>query len=202
MGREHPAPTPEDDRKRRRGAFAWFARHKLLTAGIALLLVGAGAAAGIFLRQDIATTVGAADPDVVFAEGASYPEVSSAGFASMSFGASATSASLSLYSVPGAAAFQITDLMDLANSDATQAYNVSVARSAGLDAAITELTFTFNDAAGDPVTSWDAVASDTSAGFTLPADTTYTMDVSYLLADGTPAGDLGSFDLQVSLTPA
>lgn len=170
---------------------------RTLWLGLAAALVVAGVvSAAILWRQDVTVTSAAQASDVVFVDGGGGV----AGFATVSVGSSGTSATLTLTGISGAS-LQVTDLLQVQNSDATQAYSVTLKRSAAPDAAITGLTFTVLDG-GSTIKTFDAAAAASATAFTLPASTTYDVRIDMTVADGTAAGSLGSFDLQFEIAAA
>ncbi len=164
--------------------------------GITATLVAGAATAAILIRQDVAVSTSAQASDVTFLNGGGGV----AGFATISLGSSGTSATLTLTGIPGAANFQVTDLLQISNSDATQAYTVTLSRSAAPNGAITQLLFTVLDGA-TTIKTFDAAAASSATAFTLPVSKTYDIRVDMVIADGTAAGSLGSIDLQMVIAP-
>lgn len=187
---------------RRHGAIlGWVKRRPVLTAGLAaLLLFGVVVSAALLIRQDVATSPSAVAPDVIFQNGADYTGINAAGFATLTIGSSGTSASLALSGVPGAALVSLGNVMKLNNQDATQAYTVTLARSAAPNAAITDFTVTVKNGASTLAT-WNAASAASSSSFTAPAATILDISIQSVITDGTAAGALGSFGMQFSLVP-
>ncbi len=188
--------TPADNRqqqrrRRRRGAF--------LLLSLAFLVSGAGAS--VLLREDVSLGASAAQSDVIFAPGPDYVSIANAGYASLSLGQSQASAELAVVGISGAAYLGLTELFTIQNQDPAQAYTVSMARSGAASAAIQSLTITLRDAAGASVASWDALAGPSPA-FTISGGSSLHADVEIVVADGTPAGSLGAFDMQLHMSPA
>lgn len=176
--------------------------HKLATAATAVGLALAGVAVAVLSLQIDATVSPAAKAaPVVFASGADYTAINSAGFATLTLGSSATSATLAVSGVPGAASVNLGNVLKITNSDATQAYTVTLSRSATLNAAITSFIVTVDDGTSTLVT-WNPKSAASSSGFTLPASTVSNVSIAIVIADGTAVGSLGSFAMQVAMTPA
>jgi hypothetical protein len=178
----------------------WPRRHPMLTLLIALALVGAAVAA-VVLRQDVTTNPAAVAPDVVFASGSDYVAINAAGFATLTLGSSATSATLAVNGIPGAADLQITNLLNVTNQDATQAYTVTLQRSTTLHASISSFVVHVKTAGGSTVVDWNAKTDASATPFNLPASTTYVISIDILIADGTSVGGLGTFGMQFQLVP-
>ncbi len=168
--------------------------NRTLAVTVVLLLVASVVAAAILLRQDIGVTNAAQASDVQFVDGGGGVP----GYATVSIGSSAASAALTLTGVAGAANLQVTDLLQIQNTDATQAYTVTLKRSAAPDAAVTGLTFTVLDGA-TVIRAFDAAAAASAAAFTLPVSSTYDIRIDMIVADGTAAGALTGFDLQFEI---
>jgi hypothetical protein len=180
----------------------WFARHKVLASIVAAVLLVAGAGmAALLIRQDITASPATTAPDVKFLAGTDYTSINAAGFATLTLGSSGASASLSLSGVSGAALVTLGNVMRLQNTDATVSYDVTLARSAVPNAAITSFVVTIKDGATTLLT-WDAVSSATSSTFNLAVSKTLDISIALVVTDGTAAGALGSFGMQFSLTPA
>lgn len=159
-----------------------------------LLLAATAVVGAIILTQDATVTSTSRVSDVVFQDGGG----GLAGFATMSVPGDGATASITLTPVSGAT-MQVTDMVQISNTHATQAYTVSLGRSAAPDADITAMTFTvFNDV-GTQVDQYDAVA-DTGGGFTLPALKAYDIRIDMTVADGQGTNSLGAFDLEFTLT--
>lgn len=196
------AKTPEQTGRAPQGLGAWMRLHKVaVLAVVGTLLVSAAAVAVLTLRLDAAVAPAAKASPVIFAEGSDYPAINTAGFATLTVGTSATSASLSLSGVPGAAQVSLGNLLKITNQDEAQAYDVTLTRSTTLNAAITSLVVTVKDGT-DTLATWDPKADASSATFTLPADTALDLSLAIVIADGTAVGGLGSFSMQVSMSPA
>lgn len=199
----------EPPRLRTAGAFAWLRNalprsHTARAAiGVAALLAVAAVVAGaVLLRQDVAVSSAAQAPDVIFASGTDYATINAAGFATLSVGSTGTSATLSLSGIPGAASLSLTDVMKVTNQDPSQAYTLTLSRSATPNAALTGMTFTVQNAADAVIATYNAATTGSSSSFSLPAATTYDISVAVTIADGTAIGSLGSFTLQFTLVPA
>jgi hypothetical protein len=187
---------------RPRGLRAWVKANKFASVAIAATLLLATAAVAVLTMQINATVNPAAKaPPVVFANGSDYTSINGAGFATLTLGTSATSATLAVSGVAGAASVSLGNVMKVTNSDATQAYTVTLTRSTTLDAAITSMTVTIKNGATTLVT-WNPVSSATSTSFTLPAATATDVSITLVIADGTATGALGSFAIQMAMTPA
>ncbi|MEK6985986.1 MAG: hypothetical protein AABX89_06365 [Candidatus Thermoplasmatota archaeon] len=192
---------PAHARPARSGLLAWIRVHKVASAvGATLLLLSGLVTAALLIRQDIATAPSTTAPDVKFLSGTSYASINAAGFATLTLGSSGASANLALSGVSGAALVTLGDVMKLQNTDATQAYTVTLARSAALNAAITGFTVTIKDGATTLLT-WDAASAATSSSFNLAVSKTLDISVALVVTDGTAAGALGSFGMQFSLAP-
>lgn len=172
-----------------------------MAVAVAFVLVASVVTAAVFIRQDIAISPSAQAPDVVFSTGDDYALINTAGYATVTIGSSGTSATFSLNGVPGAALVQLGDVLTLENTDVSQAYNVTLKRSAAPDAAIDGFDVQVYTAADSLVESFDAAAGASGTTFSLPAATTYDITIEISIADGTAAGALGSFDLQFELVP-
>lgn len=168
----------------------------LWTVLVAALLVAGVVTAAVLWRQDVTVSSAAQASDVVFVDGGGGV----AGYATVSVGGSGTSATLTLTGVSGAE-LQVTDLLQIQNTDASQAYSVTLERSAAPNAAITGLVFTVLDGA-TPIKTFDAAAAASATAFTLPVSTTYDIRIDMVVADGTSPGSLGSFDLQFEIVAA
>lgn len=180
----------------------WVSRHKILTAFLALGLLGASVGiAALLIRQDLTTSPSTTAPDVKFLTGTDYTAINTAGFATVTLGTSGASATLALSGVSGAALVTLGNVMKLQNTDATVPYDVTLARSASLNAAITSFVVTIKDG-GTTLLTWDAVSAATSSSFNLAVSKTLDITVALVVTDGTAAGALGSFGMQFSLTPA
>ncbi len=179
---------------------SFLARHKWTASGMAAVFVvaAAGISAAFLVREDIATTPSAVVPDVKFETGTDYATINTAGFATLTIGSSGASATLSLNGVAGAALTSLTSLAKVHNTDSV-AYTIGFARSTTLNAAITDFTVTVKNG-GTTILTWNAVSAATSSTFSLPATTTYDINIQLAVADGTAAGALGSFTMQVSVT--
>lgn len=198
----HPPSPAHHARPARRGLLAWIRVHKVATAiGATLLLLSGFVTAALLIRQDVATSPSTTAPDVKFLSGTGYTAINAAGFATLSLGSSGASANLALSGVSGAALVTLGDVMRLQNTDATQVYTVTLARSAALNAAITGFTVTIKDGASTLLT-WDAASAATSSSFSLAVSKTLDISVALVVTDGTAAGALGSFGMQFSLAPA
>lgn len=182
-----PQPDARSPRRKRR-------RNILILVAV-VAVAGAGAAA-ILLRQDVAVSSSSQDSDVVFVDGGG----GLAGYATVSVGTSGASATVTLTGVAGAANLQVTDLLQIQNTDATQAYTVTLKRSATPPAAIASITFTVLDGV-TTIRAYEAVGAASATAFTLPVSTTYDVRIDVVVADGTAAGALGSFDLQFEIAP-
>lgn len=161
-----------------------------------LVLVASGVIAAVLWTQDVSFTNASQDSDISFVDGGGGV----LNFAEVTIGSSGASASLDLSGVAGAANFQVTDLLQIQNSDGSQAYSITLARDAAPNVAITQLLFTVLDGA-TPVRTFDAATSSSAAAFTLPAGETYDIRIDMAIADGTAAGALGSMDLQFTIAP-
>lgn len=190
-----PTPTRTHTRTMPPSLLGWASHHKMAVAVFtALILVSATAAGALLLRQDVAVSTSSQASDVQFADGGGGV----AGFGTISVGSSGASATLTLTGVAGAANMQLTDVLQIQNTDASQAYTVTLKRSAAPPAAVDALTFTVLDGAST-IKSFDAAASASATAFTLPVSTTYDIRIDMAVADGTAAGALGSFDLQFQI---
>lgn len=170
--------------------------HSLRSLLVIIVVFATVVTAAIILRQDVGVDSASQVSDVVFVDGGGGV----AGFASVSIDTSAASATITLTGVAGAANLQITDLLQVQNTDATQAYSVTLKRSAAPDAAITGLTFTVLDGV-TTIKTFDAANAASATAFTLPVSTTYDVQIDMIVADGTAAGSLGSIDLQFEIAP-
>lgn len=180
----------------------WVARHKALSTLLLLAMLGATAGiAALLIRQDVTTNPSTTAPDVTFVAGTDYATINAAGFATLTIGSSGASATLALSGVSGAALVTLGNVMRLTNSDATVAYDVTLARSAVPNAAITSFIVTIKDG-GTTLLTWDAVSAATSGTFNLDVSKTLDITIALVVTDGTAAGALGSFGMQFSLTPA
>lgn len=184
----HPRQTAEGNPK------TWTGRRKVAAVLAALLVVAAGAAAALLLRQDVAVSTSSQASDVQFLDGGGGVT----GYGTISVGTSGASATLTLTGVAGAANMQLTDVLQIENTDATQAYSITLKRSAAPPAAVDVLEFTVLDGA-TVIESFDAAAAASATAFNLPASTTYDIRIDMTVADGTAAGALGSFDLQFEI---
>ncbi len=182
-------PTPAKPRTKRR----FFRRPSTIVA--ASLLIAAGAVVGAIILTQTATINSTSQvSDVVFQDGGG----GLAGYATMSVPGDGAKATLTLTPVSGAT-MGVTDLLQISNTHATQAFTVTLARSAAPDTDITAMTFTVYDDVGSQVAVYDAVANS-GGGFTLPALKVYDIRIDMTVADGQATNSLGSFDLQFSLT--
>ncbi len=183
------APTPTAPAPKRR----W--RQRPATWVVAGLLLTAGAVVGAIILTQTATINSTSQvSDVVFQDGGG----GLAGYATMSVPGDGAKATMTLTPVSGAS-MGVTDLLQISNTHATQAFTVALARSAAPDTDITAMTFTVYNDVGSQVAIYDAVA-DTGGGFTLPALKVYDIRIDMTVADGQATNSLGSFDLQFSLT--
>jgi hypothetical protein len=176
-------------RLHRRATIATFSAVGLLSA----------VTAGVILLQTVALTPAVKDPDVIFAAGDDFNAIDALDFATLSLGTSATSASLGVSGIAGASDLQLTNLLNITNQHATADYSVSFARSAALDTDIDNFTITLKNETDSTVITWFVKDSASAESFTLPALTTYTIDVRFLVSDGVASGNLDSFDLEFSL---
>lgn len=167
----------------------------------AVVIIAAAVTAALLIRQDITTNPAAVAPDVRFETGTDYAAINAAGFATLTIGSSGASATLALSGVAGAALTGLTNVAQIHNTDATQDYTVTFARSATPNAAITDFTVTVKNG-GTTVLTWNAVTTATSSSFSLPASADYDISIQLAVVDGTAAGALGSFTMQASLVPA
>jgi hypothetical protein len=180
----------------------WFVTHPAIAAVIVagLVIVPGLALAAALIRQDVTTNPAAVAPDVLFEQGTDYAAINAAGFATLTLGSSGTSATLALSGVPGAALVDLSKVAKIHNQDATQAYTVTLSRSAAPNAAISSLQVIVKNGASTILT-WDAATTATSGSFNLPAATTYDITTDIVINDGTAAGSLGSFGIHFSLVP-
>lgn len=190
-----PASAPRPKRR-------WVARHKVLSVFLVLgLLTTTVGLAALLIRQDVTTNPSTTAPDVKFLTGTDYTAINAAGFATVTLGTSGASATLALSGVSGAALVTLGNVMKIQNTDASVPYDVTLARSASLNAAITSFVVTIKDG-GTTLLTWDAVSAATSSSFNLAVSKTLDISVAIVVTDGTAAGALGSFGMQFSLTPA
>ena len=196
-----PRPGPTSQRPRRGGLGSWMRLHKMATAGVvATVLLAATAAAVLTMQINTTVTPSAKAPPVVFASGSDYTSINGAGFATLTLGTSATSATLAMSGVAGAASVQLGNVMKITNSDATQAYTVTLSRSAAPNAAFTTFSVLVKNGAST-LTTWDVVASSSSSSFVIPAGVATDVSITTAITDGTATGALGTFTMQVSITP-
>ncbi|MES2155682.1 MAG: hypothetical protein V4510_11155 [bacterium] len=198
--RNAPAGTTQGTR----GGFGqWLRLHQLSAAFVGgLLLIAAAVAAGVSIRQDVATTSTAVAPEVKFVAGTDYTTINAAGFATLTIASNGASATLSVQGVAGAAAVDLTKILKIQNT-AASAYTLTLSTSASLPAGLSSFLVTIKTTGGGAVTNgiWDAAAGGSSSAITLPASTTY--DISLELVETAAAsGTLGTFNLQFTLTPA
>jgi hypothetical protein len=179
----------------------FIAQHKWAAVAVSgLVVVAAAVTAAVLVRQDITTNPAAAAPDVRFETGTDYTAINTAGFATLTLGTSGASATLAISGIAGAALTSLTNVAQIHNTDATQAYTVTFARSATPNAAITDFTVTVKNG-GTTMLTWNAVSAATSSSFTLAASADWDISVQLAVTDGTAAGSLGSFTMQASLVP-
>ncbi|MCA1819626.1 MAG: hypothetical protein ABR562_07610 [Thermoplasmatota archaeon] len=184
------------------GLWSWVRLHRLATAAIgATLMLAVATVAVLTLQLNTTVSPAAKAPPVVFAAGGDYTTINAAGFATLTLGTSATSATLAMSGVAGAASVSLGNVMKITNSDATQAFSVTLTRSTTLNAAISSLAITVKDG-GTTLVTWDPKSAASSSSFTLPAATATDVSLAIVIADGTAVGSLGSFAMQVSMTPA
>lgn len=188
--------------RRHHPAARWVRGHRPAALTIALLFVASVVTGAVLIRQDIAVSPSAQAPDVVFGQGTDYAAINAAGYATVTVGSSATSATFSLNGIPGAALVQLGDVLTLENTDVSQAYDVTLKRSADPNAAIDGFDVQVYTGADALVESFDAANAASGTQFSLPAATTYDITIEISIVDGTAAGALGSFDLQFELVPA
>jgi hypothetical protein len=195
-----PKPAQPHDHAIGYARRSWLANHKWTAGAVAgfFVIAASGITASLLVRQDIATTPAAVAPVVKFLSGTDYAAINAAGFATLTIGTSGASATLALNGVAGAALTSLTNLAKIQNTDA-QAYTVGFARSTTLNAAITDFTITVKNG-GSTILTWNAVSAASSSTFSLPASTTYDINIQLSVADGTTVGSLGSFTMQVSIT--
>lgn len=165
----------------------------------AAVLVASSAVAALLIRQDVTTTASAIAPDVVFQPGTSYAAYNTAGYATLTVGTSGTNAALAVSGVPGAAQVAMMDVLKLTNQDVTNAYTVTLSRSATPAAALTDFTVTVKNAAGLTLATWNAATTATSSSFTLAVSSSADISIQTAIADGTAVGTVGSFGLQFNL---
>ena len=91
-----------------------------------LLVVASTVMAAVLWSQDATISSASQDSDISFLDGGGGV----LGFATVSIGSSGASASISLTGIAGAADFQVTDLLQIQNSDLSQAYSITLIRSA------------------------------------------------------------------------
>lgn len=178
-------------------ALRWYRRKKVVgSIASVLLITSAAVTAAILIQQDVTVSGASQDSDVKFVDGTGGV----AGFATVAIGTSGASATISLTGIAGAS-LQVTDLLRIQNTDATQAYTVTLSRSGAPNAAIESLVFTVLDGV-TTIKSFDAASAASATAFTLPVSTTYDIRINVGVADGTAAGPLGSLALQFSIAPA
>lgn len=169
----------------------------IAVVGTALLItIASSVMAAVMWTQAASVTNGSQDSDITFADGGGGV----ADFATVTIGSSGASASISLTGVAGAANFQVTDLLQISNGDATQDYSITLGRDSVPNAAITSLVFTVLDGA-TVIKTYDAVAAASATAFTLSATDTYDIRIDMAITDGTAVGSLGSVDLEFTIAP-
>lgn len=161
-----------------------------------LLVVASTVMAAVLWSQDATISSASQDSDISFLDGGGGV----LGFATVSIGSSGASASISLTGIAGAADFQVTDLLQIQNSDLSQAYSITLIRSADPNAAIDDLIFTVLDGL-TVIETYDAADAAQGSAFTLPAGETYDIRLNMAIADGTAAGSLGSIDVGFQISP-
>lgn len=161
-----------------------------------LVMIASGVLAAVLWTQDVSFSNSSQDSDISFADGGGGVT----NFAEVTIGTSGASATLDLAGVAGAANFQVTDLLQIQNSDLSQDYTITLSRGSTPIVAITSLVFTVLDGV-TTVETYDAVASGSGSAFTLGAGETFDIRIDMAITDGTTAGSLGSMDLQFTIAP-
>jgi hypothetical protein len=184
----HPTSTPRVRKKQM--ARGWFAL-------LAVPLLGAVAATMLIL-QSVAISPISKTPDVLFQNGTDYAALNTAGYATVVLGTSGTTAALSVSGIPGATSTALGKVLKITDTHVTNAYTVTLSRSAAPNAAITSFIVTVKNGA-TTLATWDAVASATSASFALAVSTSLDISVTLAIADGTAAGAVGSFSIDASI---
>ncbi|MEA3202692.1 MAG: hypothetical protein QOI63_358 [Thermoplasmata archaeon] len=184
----HPTSTPRVRKKQM--ARGWFTL-------LAVPLLGA-AAATMLILQSVAVSPISKTPDVLFQNGTDYAALNTAGYATVVLGTSGTTAALSVSGIPGATSTALGKVLKITDTHVTNAYTVTLSRSAAPNAAITSFIVTVKNGA-TTLATWDAVASATSASFALAVSTSLDISVTLAIADGTAAGAVGSFSIDASI---
>lgn len=199
--RPHTAPRRPHAPRSPEGLGHWIRLHKLATTGVvATVLLAVSAAAVLTMQINTTVNPSAKAPPVVFANGGDYTSINGAGFATLTLGTSTTSATLAMSGVAGAASVQLGNVMKISNTDATRAYTVTLSRSAAPNAAFTTFSVVVKNGA-TTLATWDVVASATSSSFVIPASVATDVSITTAITDGTATGALGTFTMQVSITP-
>lgn len=200
-GEDHVKFRAANKRSAMQGLRRYVRTHRRATIlSVTAVFMAAAVTAGVILLQSVAVNPSVKTPDVVFAAGDDYSAINTLGYATLTLGSSGTSATMAVSGIPGAADLQLTNLLNVTNNHGSQDYSISLARSASLDTDISNFTVTVKDDVDATVTTWHVKDAASATAFTLPASTTYTIDVRFLVADGVAAGSLDSFDMEFTLS--
>ncbi len=182
--------------------------HKVATALVALLLLGAGVgiAVVVFSQPFVATPTAGTSP-VAFGSGDDITTLVSLGLAATpTIATGGGSASITIYGIPGATALSLGEILELTNTDTADntAFTVSLAVAGSPAATLTGFTMTFlDDVSGTPtLRTWDLLTTPTLTTYTLSDAEVWEFTVSSLTMTAAASGSQGALTITATITQA